>query len=81
MLVVLLMCVIRFSVFGFLYCTGKGLVLALAEKGVFITIVDFSEERGRQLASVVEKINTKFHPKLQRPSVIFVKCDVTNSSK
>ncbi|XP_058730739.1 uncharacterized protein LOC131602601 [Vicia villosa] len=59
---------------------GKGLVLALAEKGVFITIVDFSEERGRQLATVVEKIISKFHPKLQYPPVIFVKCDVTNSS-
>jgi NADPH:quinone reductase-like Zn-dependent oxidoreductase len=58
---------------------GKGLVLALAEKGVFITIVDFSEEKGRQVATLVEKINTKFHPKLEHPSVLFVKCDVTNS--
>lgn len=60
--------------------TGKGLVLALAEKGVFITIVDLSEEKGRQVATLVEKINTKFHPNLEHPSVIFVKCDVTNSS-
>ncbi|KAG5143703.1 hypothetical protein JHK82_019398 [Glycine max] len=58
---------------------GKGLALALAEKGVFITIVDFSEERGRQVASLVEKINTKFHSKLGFPSAIFVKCDVTNA--
>lgn len=58
---------------------GKGLVLALAEKGVFITIVDFSEEKGRETATLVQKINTKFHPNLQHPSVLFVKCDVTNS--
>jgi len=65
----------------FLSCTGKGLVLALAEKGVFITIVDFSQEKGRETATLVQKINTKFHPNLQHPSVLFVKCDVTNSSK
>jgi len=68
-----------FCVSGF--CTGKGLALALAEKGVFITIVDFSEANGRQVASLVEKINTKFHSKLEFPSAMFVKCDVTNASK
>ncbi|KAK7400812.1 hypothetical protein VNO78_12119 [Psophocarpus tetragonolobus] len=59
---------------------GKGLALALAEKGVFITIVDFSEERGRDVASFAAKINAKFHSKLEFPSAIFVKCDVTNTS-
>ncbi|KAL1337060.1 hypothetical protein HN51_031546 [Arachis hypogaea] len=58
---------------------GKGLVLALAEKGVFITIVDYSEERGKEVASLVEKIHTKFHSKLEFPSVMFMKCDVSNS--
>ncbi|RDX57695.1 15-hydroxyprostaglandin dehydrogenase [NAD(+)], partial [Mucuna pruriens] len=57
----------------------KGLALALAEKGVFITIVDFSEENGRQVASLVEKINAKFHSKLGFPSAMFVRCDVTNA--
>ena len=56
-------------------------MLALAEKGVFITIVDFSEQKGTETATLVEKINAKFHPNLQHPSVLFVKCDVTNSSK
>ena len=55
--------------------------MALAEKGVFITIVDFSEANGRQVASLVEKINAKFHPKLEFPSALFVKCDVSNASK
>ncbi|XP_019422170.1 PREDICTED: prostaglandin reductase-3-like [Lupinus angustifolius] len=58
---------------------GKSLVLALAEKGVFITLVDFSEEKGREVAALVQKINTKFHPNLDFPSALFFKCDVTNS--
>ncbi|OIV93277.1 hypothetical protein TanjilG_23118 [Lupinus angustifolius] len=58
---------------------GKGLVLALAEKGIFITVVDFSEENGREVAALVQKINAKFHPKLDFPSALFVKCDVSNS--
>ncbi|KAK4284685.1 hypothetical protein QN277_001480 [Acacia crassicarpa] len=57
---------------------GKSLCLALAEKGIFVTVVDFSEEKGREVASLVEKINTKFHSKLEHPSAIFVKCDVSN---
>lgn len=65
----------------FFFFTGKGLALALAEKGVFITIVDFSEEKGRQAAILVEKINSNFHSKLGFPSAIFVKCDVSNASK
>jgi len=63
------------------FCAGKGLALALAEKGVFITIVDISEANGREVASLVEKINTKFHSKLEFPSAMFVKCDVANASK
>ncbi|WVZ21833.1 hypothetical protein V8G54_000377 [Vigna mungo] len=58
---------------------GKGLALALARKGVFITIVDFSEANGREVASLVQKINTEFHSKLEFPSAMFVKCDVTDA--
>ncbi|KAI4295637.1 hypothetical protein L6164_035660 [Bauhinia variegata] len=58
---------------------GKALSLALAEKGIFVTVVDFSEEKGREVASLIEKINTKFHSKLEHPSSIFVKCDVANT--
>lgn len=60
---------------------GKALSLALAQKGVFLTIVDFSEEKGNEVAILAKKENAKFHLKLEFPSVIFVKCDVTNSSK
>ncbi|KAJ4847423.1 hypothetical protein Tsubulata_036301 [Turnera subulata] len=58
---------------------GKALALALGEKGVFVTVVDFSEERGKAVASLIEKENAKFHPKLEFPSAMFVRCDVTNT--
>jgi NAD(P)-dependent dehydrogenase (short-subunit alcohol dehydrogenase family) len=60
---------------------GKALCLALGAKGIFVTVVDFSEENGREVASQVEKENAKFHPKLEFPSALFIKCDVTSSSK
>lgn len=60
---------------------GRALVLALAQKGIFITVVDFSEENGKQAASLAEKEVSKFHGRLEFPSVQFIKCDVTKSSK
>ncbi|XP_039001824.1 probable quinone oxidoreductase [Hibiscus syriacus] len=57
---------------------GKALGLALAGKGIFVTVVDFAEEKGNEVASLVEKENSKFHENLKFPSAIFVKCDVTN---
>ena len=59
---------------------GKALSVALAEKGVFVTIVDFSEEKGMEVAALVEKENAKFHPVLKSPSAMFIRCDVTNTS-
>ncbi|KAK7840734.1 prostaglandin reductase-3 [Quercus suber] len=58
---------------------GKALSLALAKKGIFVTVVDFSEENGRQVASLAEKESAKFHSNLEFPSAIFVKCDVSNT--
>lgn len=60
---------------------GKALSLALAQKGLFVTIVDFSEERGKEVASLAEKENRKFHSRLTVPSALFLKCDVTIPSK
>ncbi|KFK36022.1 hypothetical protein AALP_AA4G067700 [Arabis alpina] len=57
---------------------GRALCLALAEKGVFVTVVDFSEERGKETTSLVRDANAKFHPGINFPTAIFVKCDVTN---
>lgn len=60
---------------------GRALVLALAQKGVFITIVDFSQDRGKQVASVAEEEVRKSHADLRFPPVLFFSCDVTDSSK
>ena len=67
--------------FGGGWYVGKALSLALAKKGIFVTVVDFSEENGRQVASLAEKESAKFHSNLEFPSAIFVKCDVSNMSK
>ncbi|XP_047048063.1 prostaglandin reductase-3-like [Lolium rigidum] len=58
---------------------GKGLCIALAHKGLFVTIVDFSEENGRQVASLVQKEASQFHGDSKVPSAISIKCDVTDA--
>lgn len=55
--------------------------MALAQKGIFVTVIDFSEEKGKEVVLLIERENTKFHPELKFPSAIFVKCDVTDTSK
>ncbi|GKB88104.1 ARP protein, partial [Tanacetum coccineum] len=56
---------------------GRALCVALAQKGIFVTVVDFSEDKGKEVVSLLLNENLKFHPGLKFPS-IFVKCDVTN---
>ncbi|KAK6136876.1 hypothetical protein DH2020_029388 [Rehmannia glutinosa] len=60
---------------------GRALVLALAQKGIFITVVDFSQENGKQVATLAEKEVSKFHGELEFPPVLFIKCDVAVSSE
>ena len=60
---------------------GRALVLALAHKGIFITIIDFSQDKGIQAASLAEVQLRKFHTDLKFPPVLFSRCDVSNSSK
>ncbi|KAG8368351.1 hypothetical protein BUALT_Bualt15G0036500 [Buddleja alternifolia] len=60
---------------------GRALVLALAQKGIFITVVDFSEEKGKEVASLAAKEVSKFHTELQFPPVIFIQCDVTDRNE
>ncbi|RLM85720.1 hypothetical protein C2845_PM04G18140 [Panicum miliaceum] len=57
---------------------GKALCIALARKGVFVTVVDFSEENGREVVSIVQKENKLIHEYARVPSAIFIKCDVTD---
>ncbi|KAJ9159604.1 hypothetical protein P3X46_025101 [Hevea brasiliensis] len=58
---------------------GKALSLALGAKGVFVTVVDFLEEKGKEVVSLIEKENAKFHSKLEFPTALFIRCDVANS--
>ena len=46
-----------------------------------MTVVDFSEQNGREVTSLVQKENRKFHGDLGVPSAIFVKCDVSIEGK
>ena len=46
-----------------------------------MTVVDLSEEKGKEVAALVEKENAKFHSNLGFPSAMFIRCDVTNTSK
>jgi len=60
---------------------GKALCIAFAQKGLFVTVVDFSEQNGREVTSLVQKENKKLHGDLGVPSAIFVKCDVSNEGE
>lgn len=78
-MIVFVMLAVFISVSVCCFCVGKALSLALAAKGIFVTVVDFSEERGKEVASLVQKENAKFHSNLGFPSAVFVKCDVSNT--
>ncbi|XP_020573422.1 uncharacterized protein LOC110019897 [Phalaenopsis equestris] len=58
---------------------GRAISLALARKGLFVTVLDFSEERGKDVVSLIEKENGKFHQNSSIPSSMYIKCDVTNA--
>lgn len=60
---------------------GKALCLALAKKGVFVTIVDFSKEKGKEVADLAEKECAEFHSGLEFPVVMFIRCDVSNTGE
>lgn len=57
---------------------GKAIALALAKKGIFVTVVDFSEA-GKEVAAILQNELSKFHFTLEFPSAMFIKCDVTNT--
>ena len=42
-------------IFRFVDYVGRALCLALGPKGVFVTVVDFNEERGKEVASLFRK--------------------------
>lgn len=46
-----------------------------------MTVVDLSEEKGQEVVSIIQQKNAKLHSKSEAPPAIFVRCDVTNTSK
>ncbi|CAI9294616.1 unnamed protein product [Lactuca saligna] len=61
---------------------GRALCLVLAKKGIFVTVVDTSVEKGEEVASLSQKENLKFHSgSLKFPSAIFVRCDVSKQGE
>lgn len=60
---------------------GKALVVALAQKGIFSTIIDLSEAKGKEVASLTETEFLKFSVKPEFPPILFIKCDVTDTSE
>ncbi|KAL9271223.1 putative quinone oxidoreductase, partial [Drosera capensis] len=59
---------------------GKAISLAFGKRGIFVTVVDSSDD-GEQVAAAVIKENARFHTDLKFPSATFIKCDVTNTGE
>ncbi|KAH9314273.1 hypothetical protein KI387_022900, partial [Taxus chinensis] len=55
----------------------RELCLALARKGVRLTVLDYSESSGK-LVGILEEEHAKLHKDLKKPTAVFVKCDVTD---
>ena len=55
------------TIFWFVDSVGRALCLALGAKGVFVIVVDFNEERRKEVASLVQKEGAKVHSDLQFP--------------
>lgn len=60
---------------------GKALSLAFSRKGIFVTVVDFSEESGKEIRTLLENEISKFYPETSLPLATYIKCDVTNASE
>jgi len=57
---------------------GRALCLALAKKGVRMTILDYSEISGKEVVGVLEEEHAKFYRDLENPTAVFIRCDVAN---
>jgi hypothetical protein len=53
--------------------------MALASKGVQVTIVDLKVEQGEESVRLVEEEHTKISYKPKCPSALFIRCDITNT--
>ena len=53
--------------------------MALASKGVQVTIVDLKVEQGEESVRLVEQEHAKISYKPNCPSALFIRCDITNT--
>lgn len=60
---------------------GRALAVALAKRGVQVTILDLNSSDGEQTVSLVQEEHAKisYKPPNSQPSAIFIQCDVTKS--
>lgn len=56
---------------------GRALSLALAKKGVGLSVVDYSESAGLETVRLVEEEYLRLEKHLDRPRALFIKCDVS----
>lgn len=58
---------------------GRALAVALASKGVQVTILDLKAEQGEESVRLVEEEHAKTSYKPDSPSALFIQCDITNT--
>jgi NAD(P)-dependent dehydrogenase (short-subunit alcohol dehydrogenase family) len=65
--------------FLFSFCPGRALAVALAKRGVRISVLDLSPELAEETVRLVKEEHEKISYKPSTPSAIFIKCDVTKT--
>lgn len=60
---------------------GKALAVALASKGVHVTILDLNTDLGEETARLVGEEHAKISYKSSAPSAIVIRCDVSKSDE
>lgn len=60
---------------------GRALALALASKGVHVTIVDLKSKEGEETVHLVEVEHARISYQPTLPSAVFIQCDVTKTGR
>ncbi|KAG0588119.1 hypothetical protein KC19_2G217300 [Ceratodon purpureus] len=60
---------------------GRALAVALACRGVHVTILDLNSDQGEEAVRLVEEEHARLSYKPSSPSAIFIRCDVTKSDE
>lgn len=60
---------------------GRALAVALASRGVQITVLDMMTTKGEETVRLVEEAHAKISYRPNSPSAIFIDCDVTKTGR